>query len=126
MAERLMLPNSLTTTPKVDWNLSGPHGKWLYLFCASCGADGGRVLETDVPNREEFAFYLCDPCAAKYGAIDGSYMVPDEVFFQKVKEAQLERFGRELTVPELLKEMEDPNSLLLRVAKDRNTFLASE
>lgn len=121
-----ILPNSLTKNPKVDASISGNGMEWLYLFCASCGADGGRVLKTDIPNREEFAFYLCDPCATKYGKIDGTYMVPDEVFFSRVKEAMLERCGRELKPTEVLVVLDDPNSFLSKLAKDRNTVLSSE
>ena len=121
-----ILPNSLTRDPKVDASMSAPGREWFFLFCASCGADGGRVLKTDVPNREEFAFYLCEPCAQKYGAINGLWVEPDAVFFQKVKEAQLEREGRELTAQEVVQILDDPNSYLNKLARDRNTFLASE
>lgn len=126
MTTKIMLPNSIPKSQRVDWSMSDPGREWLYLYCASCGKDGGRVLRTDVPNLEEFAFNLCDPCAEKYGAIDGAYFVPDEVFFAKVEEATIERLGREFTLPELLKELEDSSSFLFQIAKDRNIFLASE
>jgi hypothetical protein len=121
-----VLPNSLPREKKVDLSMSRPGLEWLFIYCASCGADGGRVLKTDVPNREEFAFYLCDTCAPKYGAIAGTWAEPDALFWQKVKEAQLEREGRELTAVEVLKELDDPNSYLNKLVRDRNTVLASE
>ena len=126
MTNKVLLPNSIPRSAKVDNSISSPGREWLFLYCASCGADGGRVLKTDVPNREEFAFYLCDPCAAKHGRIDGTYMVPDEVFFEKVREASIERRGHELAPREMLIELDDPNGFLTKLLKDRNTFLASE
>ncbi len=126
MASVTTLPNSLPKDKKVDLNLSCNGQEWLYIYCASCGVDGGRVLKTDVPNREEFAFYLCEPCAQKYGNIAGMWAEPDALFWQKVKEAQLEHHHRELTATEILKELDDPHSYLNQLVRDRNTFLASD
>lgn len=128
MTQTTMLPSSLTRSPKVDPTMSAFGREWLYLYCASCGKDGGRVLKTDVPNKEEFAFYLCDPCGAKYGNIQGTYAVPDEVFFEKVKQAALERKlqPQDLTEQTIVILLDDPESWLSKLAKDRNTFLASE
>jgi hypothetical protein len=122
----VLLPNSITRQQKVDWSISSPGNEWVYLYCASCGDDGGRVRKADIPNVEEFAFRLCDPCAEKYGKIDGTFFVPDEVFFAKVKEASIERMGRELVQDEVFKLLDDPNSFLSKLVKDRGTFLASE
>lgn len=119
-----ILPNSLPRQKKVDVNLSCKGMNWLYLFCASCGADGGRVLETDVP--EQFAFYLCNPCAVKYGPLANTYMEPDSVFWQKVKEAQLEREKRQLQAHEIVEALKDDNHYLSKLAKDRNTFLVQD
>lgn len=120
------LPNSLTRDPKVDWTISRPGFEWLYIFCASCGKDGGRVLKTDIPNANEFAFYLCDDCAQKHGKIDGCYMVPDEVFFAKVREAMVERHGRVLNTEETLIEIDNTDSYLLKLVQDRKNFVASQ
>jgi hypothetical protein len=126
MEQLVALPNSLPREPKTNPTLSGRGLEWLYIYCASCGKDGGSVLKCDVPNREEFAFYLCDPCAEKYGKIDGTHFVPDEMFFAKVREASIERHGRELLESEVHKLLDDPNSFISKLVKDRNTFLASE
>jgi hypothetical protein len=72
------LPNSLPRRTKIDLSISSHGLNWFYLFCANCGADGGRVLETELGN--EFAFYLCNPCAEKHGEIAGTFMVPDGAF----------------------------------------------
>ena len=84
------------------------------------------MLKTDVPNREEFAFYLCDDCAVKYGDVAGTWVEPDAVFWQKVREAQLDRHQRELTPVEVVRELDDPSSYLHKLVRDRNTVLASE
>lgn len=77
-----VLPNSIPRNPKVDWSFSTGGTRWLYLFCASCGCDGGRVMETEMP--ENFAFYLCgekqNNCAAKWANLSGTMMIPDSVF----------------------------------------------
>ena len=121
-----VLPNSLTKQPKVDATMSVNGMEWLFLYCASCGKDGGRVLKTDVPNREEFAFYLCEACNNKYGELAGTTAIPDELFFAKVREAQLEREGRELRTHEIVEALQDSGHYLSQLIRDRNTFLASE
>jgi hypothetical protein len=72
------LPNSLTRAPKVDHSISRPGTVWLILYCANCGHEGGRVLETEL--SEQFAFYLCNDCAEKHGSIAGTMMLPDHLF----------------------------------------------
>ncbi len=121
-----VLPNSLTKDKKVDWSMSVPGREWMFLYCASCGTDMGRVLKADIPNVDEYAGALCDPCAEKYGGLPGTWATPDAMFWEKVREAQLERQQRELTAGEVLKELDDPSSYLHKLIKDRNTFLASE
>lgn len=81
-----ILPNSKPRHRKVDWNISRCGAEWIYIFCANCGKDGGRVLE----NQCDFAFYLCDSCAETYGHIPGTMMVPDELFWQQVAERNKE------------------------------------
>jgi hypothetical protein len=113
-----VVPSSLTRVEKIDWKISRPGWEWLVLFCASCHKEGGRVLKCDVPNASEFAFWLCDDCAQKW-SLDGTYLVPDEIFFQKVREAMLEREGRELTLYELYEAEKDPTHYLSKLLKDR-------
>ena len=108
-----LLPNSIPAERKIDWNLSRTGARWLYIYCANCGKDGGRVLE----NEMDFAFYLCNSCAEKYGEIPNTMMVPDEVFFEKVKEAQIEKYGRILNPEEVAVELQDGSSFLSKLAK---------
>lgn len=114
-----LLPNCLTKKLKVDWNLSRNGTTWFYLFCASCGADGGRVMETDIPNRAEFGFYLCDSCAEKHGHVAGLMMVPDELFWGKVADAQMEKCGALLTPLELAIQLQDESSFMSKLKKEK-------
>jgi len=88
---------------------------WVAVHCANCGALGGYVPEENMT----FAFYLCNPCTEKWSPQADQLAVPDEIFFQLVKEEQLEKYGRELTTPELLVVLADENSSLSKLARDR-------
>lgn len=110
------LPNCLAKTEKTDWSISRPGWEWSYLFCGSCGADGGRVLKTYLP--KEFAYYICEGCLAKYGTVVGTYVEPDEVFRQKVVEAMQENYGHVLTESEILYELGDPSSTISKLEKE--------
>ena len=93
------------------WNL--PSRNWVPVFCANCGIPYGYVPEENCT----FACWLCDPCAKKWGAQFGLLMMPDEVFWEKVKQEQLERYGRLLNETELQAVAEascNPLSKLLR------------
>lgn len=74
----------------------GTLGVWEPVFCANCGTSGGLVPTETVT----FLFYLCNVCAATHGQIAGTMLMPDEVFFAKVAEAQLDRYGRYLALEE--------------------------
>jgi len=91
----------------------GPGGYWVPIYCASCGAEGGLV---PVENMT-FAFYLCTPCFAKHGALTNMMMMPDEVFWEKVKQAQLEQYGRVLSTEELQAVVEADASPLARLIR---------
>lgn len=80
-----LLPDS---RPKVQRNIIKLNGaNWCPIFCANCGKDGGLVPEENMT----FAFYLCESCAEKWSPLVDTYMVPDEVFWQKVREEKNER-----------------------------------
>jgi hypothetical protein len=93
--------------------------KWLPIFCANCGKDGGLVLETDWSRVKNFAFYLCDPCTEKWSPMADVALVPDQVFWQKIHEAQLEAFGRDLTEAEIVEALRDDDHILTKLCKDR-------
>lgn len=75
---------------------------WVPIFCANCGKSGGLVPEENMT----FAFYLCDPCGATWGHLAGTLAMPDEVFWAKVKQEQIEQYGRELSPNELVQVVE--------------------
>jgi hypothetical protein len=95
-------------------------GRWhVPVFCGSCGKDDGQMVPEDAC---DFAFYLCEPCAETYGALDGVEMIPDEVWFARIRDAQLEEYGRELSLIEQIDELANPDSALSKLARDRASF----
>jgi hypothetical protein len=111
-----ILPSSLT---KVTKNVISVQGEpWKPIFCANCGKDGGWVPEKNC----DFAFYLCQPCADKHGSIAGTMMVPDEVFWARVKAEQVETYGRELTEAEIAEALKDSDNSLAKLARDRHSL----
>jgi hypothetical protein len=86
------------------------------IYCANCGKDAGFVpAETST-----FAFYLCDaPCAEQWGPLAGTMVEPDTVFWAKLKAAQLEHYGRELTEQEILAELNNESSIIATLAKEK-------
>jgi hypothetical protein len=111
-----ILPSSVPRESKNVKTLQGMN--WIPIFCANCGCDGGYVPEAN----KDFAFYLCQPCADRYGNIAGTMMVPDEVFWARVKAEQLERHGRELTPQEVIEAIKDSDNPLAKLARDRRSF----
>src|SRR4026207_906127 len=99
-----LLPDCRLTTRPAGVN-RGVVGTWLPAFCANCGADGGLVPEEGCT----FLFYLCNACAGTHGQIAGTLLMPDEVFYARLAEAQLERYGRYLSPAEWGQVGEDPS-----------------
>jgi hypothetical protein len=88
---------------------------WVPVFCASCGIPYGYVPEENCT----FACWLCDTCSQEYGAIAGTMMMPDEVFWQKVQDEQLAHYGRILGKEELIKILEEDGTPLAKLLKER-------
>ena len=85
------------------------------IFCANCGKLGGYVPEENCT----FAVWLCDdPCAEKYGVIAGTLCMPDEMFWAKVAQEQLDRYGRFLTEQELLEASSNSTNPLSSLLKE--------
>src|SRR5258705_8673283 len=70
---------------------------WAPIFCANCGDPGGMVPEENMT----FIFWLCQECFDTHGEITKTHVMPDEVFWEKVKQEQLAAYGRFLTEQEL-------------------------
>jgi len=111
-----ILPDS---RPKVQKRITYLNGiNWVPIYCANCGSDGGMVPEENC----NFAFYLCVPCAEKWQPLADTLLVPDEVFWQRVREEQLATYGRELTPEEIVEVLKDENSALVKLSKERADF----
>lgn len=83
-----------------------PSGAWIPVFCANCGKPGGSCPEENTT----FLFYQCSPCNEKYGVIAGTMVMPDEVFFEQLRQEQLASHGRYLTELELATAVEANDS----------------
>lgn len=116
-AAKGLLPNSiaLRSSKVVQW-ANGM--RWIPIFCANCGKDGGMVLETDWERVKNFAFNLCDPCAEKWSPLANTLVEPDAVFWRKVQQAQLEKYGRELTSEELVEALKQ-DTIISKLARER-------
>jgi len=112
-----VLPDSRTrliATPHAAVNM-GLAGFQVPIFCASCGAPGGHVPEENMT----FVFWLCTPCFQAHGEITNTMVMPDEVFWEEVKQAQLAKYGRALNAEETERSLADPESLESRLARSR-------
>jgi hypothetical protein len=107
-----ILPDSRARITRNRVNVRGTI--YVPVFCANCGADGGGVPEENMT----YCFYLCNLCCEKQGPIAGTYMEPDAVFHEKVRQAQLEKYGRQLTEVEVLKALEDESGPLAKLARE--------
>jgi hypothetical protein len=110
-----LLPNSLGRLPRQDYFIPFP-GRWFVMFCANCGVDGPRCRDTELP--AQYAFYLCNDCADKYGEVAGCTATPDDVFMSKVSTAMIEEYGHPLTEREIIIELGDPNSVITKLENE--------
>jgi hypothetical protein len=112
-----ILPDSRAKTPR-GLVMFSPMGTLVPVFCVNCGAAGGHCPEENMT----FICYLCAKCAETHGAIAGTLMMPDQVFWERVKQEQIEKYGRVLTAEETARSLEDPLSLESLLAKDRESL----
>lgn len=110
---RDILPDSRlkpVQTPK--GGICGPNGWWVPMFCANCFTPAGFC-----PQESTHVFYLCDDCVDKHGVPAGMMAVPDEVFWETVKQEQIDKYGRLLSEAELIRVLEDGASPLATLLK---------
>ncbi len=113
MGSPLPLPDSRAREAK---NRVVQFGVWCVpVYCANCGCDGGVVPEENTT----YIFYLCNGCADKHGRIEGTYAEPDAIFWEKVKQAQVEKYGRELTAPEVARALDEKGGPLALLAREK-------
>lgn len=93
-----ILPDSrITTNHTPKGAIQGPYGMWVPVFCGNCGVEGGMCPEYNMT----FIFWLCKKCEETYGNIAGTMLMPDEVFYEKLKQEQMSSYGHYLTQEEL-------------------------
>jgi hypothetical protein len=113
---RELLPDSRARTIVTPRGMvQGPGGMWVPVYCANCGADGGLCPEVNMT----FMFYLCNKCVFTHGRIAATMMVPDEVFWQKVKDEQMATYNRYLSIEELMQVVEADASPLATLLTSR-------
>lgn len=117
-----VLPDSRSSTvftPKKA--VMGPMGWMVPIFCPSCGVEGGHVPQENMT----FAFWLCAKCFEKYGELTNMFVLPDEVFFEAIKQEQMEKYGRLLEQHELVAVVEADASPLATLIKQGSTTPSS-
>src|SRR5258706_1583786 len=85
-----------------------PNGTWVPVFCANCGKDGGSCPEENMT----FLFYICPKCFETYGKITGTMVMPDEIFYERLRQEQIPSPGRYLTEHELLQVVQEEASAI--------------
>lgn len=87
--------------------------KVVPLYCGHCYKLAGYVQEELITG----AFYLCPPCAETHGDPLHCYKEPEEVFWERVRNAQAEQEIPESPI-ELAKALEDPSSVAAKLAEE--------
>ena len=93
-----------------------PFGRVAHVpfFCANCGFTDGRLVTED----STFIAWLCPKCEVHWAPLLGTMAVPDEVFFARMKEAQIEKYGRVLSFDELAAAVSDDSNILSKLARE--------
>jgi hypothetical protein len=82
-----------------DWEL--PDGTTVRIEMSPVYCQCGKLYGYTPTDNCSFSFWLCNKCYEKYGAIAGTYAVPDDEFNLKLQEEMVARFGREVTAEEI-------------------------
>lgn len=91
---------------------------WIRMYCQNCGANCGYI-----PERNDcFSWSLCDSCEEKHGAAAALAADPDALWFERVRHEQIELYGRELSLYELVTQLDNPDSKLSKLARDKPRF----
>ena len=107
-----ILPDSRPRTARGIVNVRGTN--YVPIYCANCGAPGGGVPEKHMT----FCFYLCTKCCETHGHVAGTMAVPEEIFWEKVKQAQVEEYGRLLSNEEVVKAIDDSSSPFAKLVRE--------
>lgn len=85
------------------------------IFCVNCGKLGGWIPAANMT----FAYWICKVCEPKHAPVEGTWRMPDEVFWAEVAAAQLDKYGRTLTAEETVAALANPDSLESKLAAAR-------
>jgi hypothetical protein len=116
---QFILPSSATrtiVTPKKSVDC-GIIGYWAPCYCASCGKEGPLTPEGAL--QEHDAYWVCPRCFKQYGESTVMAVMPDEVFYQKCVDHQMNKYGRLLTPLEMHEKLQDPDSQESLLARER-------
>ena len=121
MSELLNTPGALNILPdcRVQNNprtvFLGALGYWQHVYCGMCHKEGPAVPKENMT----FAFWLCNECFSTQGEITNTYVMPDEVFFERVRQEQLASYGRYLSAEEFVAVVEEGTTPLAKLLKER-------
>lgn len=88
---------------------------YVPCFCLNCGKRGPYAINGHMHS----ASYLCEPCAEIHGAAFDGALVSDEAHWAAQHQEQIEKYGRILTLAELIEiEKHDPHNTLVKLARD--------
>jgi hypothetical protein len=87
-------------------------GEYIPFFCANCGKECGWC-----PAESRFMFYICPNCEETCGKITGMMRLPDEDYWELLKQEQWNHFGYYPNQEELAKVVEEDSSPLAKLLK---------
>jgi hypothetical protein len=91
-------------------------GNWMCM--ATCFSCPRQAMVSVDPLGGDFAFYACPSCCEKY--LKSEDRIPMQVFAQRLVEAQLEENNNRILTPEqCIILLDDPESWLSKIARDR-------
>jgi len=115
-----ILPDSRTKAePKATmrgWHPLFGMIEWQPVYCANCGVFDGLYPTENI----DFAFCLCPKCAEQWGALAGTMLCPDQVYWQRVEQYQIEKYGHVLPRPDLLRLIETDSDRQLALLLKEN------
>lgn len=88
-------------------------GVYVPFFCGNCGKECGSCPEENM----NFMFYLCPKCEETHGQLTVGMRLPDEDFWELLKQEQMNGYGHYLTQEELAKVVEEDASPLATLLK---------
>ena len=115
-----VLPDSRLRSPKftklAQWLVDG-HYVTIELepvYCANCGTPHGYV---PIANTS-FAFWLCDKCFTTWGIPAGTMVSSDEIYWRRVRDAMMNKYGHVLSKDELQQLAKDGYGQLATLIKE--------